>query len=151
MKRMLLLGLILATTQAMAETSIVLNPGNGRDYLLYWCGGQSVQEYADGFDTAGNAVTTVIVSASCNGSGRASRNHYYKTCSRVTFDTVGNRLTVDKIGSVSWVQGQPAPSCGADADPSIVDHFGGLTLSTGTVFTGVQGSAYANRAILTIP
>lgn len=104
--------LALATISAHADTQTVLNPGNGRDYLIYWCGGQTINEYAAGYDESGNAKTVVVVQTRCNGSGRGSRNRYHKTCTEVMFDLSGAIISKGPNHYVTWLMGNPAPSCG---------------------------------------
>jgi hypothetical protein len=115
---MALLGLTLASHASAA--TIVLDPGPGTDYLGVWCGGQSVNEYAQGFDAANYAVTAVKVTTSSHGSGRGSPNHYYIACWAVTFFPNGAIQSRSPINSGSWIQGNPAVSCNATLDPVAV-------------------------------
>lgn len=113
MKHLILMSaIVFAAVLARAEELIVLNPGSGLKYMANWCGGQSVNEYANGFDVNGNPTAVVVVGTSCHGSGRGSKNHYYRSCSISTFDLDGTLLSIQKIGQVSWLQGGTAPSCG---------------------------------------
>ncbi|MFN7951369.1 MAG: hypothetical protein U0610_06570 [bacterium] len=130
-----------------AETR-VLDPGPGTDYLSVWCGGQTVNEIATGFDAAANAVTLVKVATTCHGSGRGSPNQYYLACWSVTFADDGIIESKQWLATNHWAQGQPSIPCPVGADPSAVytatDGAGNFpeTLSTG------QPSSTEYRALL---
>ncbi len=126
--------------------TIVLDPGPGTDYLSIWCGGQSVNEIATGFDAAGNALTQVRVATTCNGSGRGSRSQHYLACWAVTFGEDGTLLSKVWEATNHWVQGSAAIPCPAPADPAAIYTFADgagnypATLSTGLV--GATSNVY---------
>ena len=115
---MVAVAMLLATTAKAATT--VLDPGPGTDYLGIWCGGQTENEIATGFDAAANAVTLVKVSTTCHGSGRGSPNQYYLACWTVTFAPDGGILSKEWLATNHWVQGKPAIPCPVAADPTAV-------------------------------
>lgn len=111
----ILLAFLLCASSAFAQS--VLDPGPGTDYLAASCGGQTINEYAAGFDAAGMPTAVVRVQTSCHGSGRAAKNHYYFTCARVTFDWNGAKLSQELINAGGWLQGQAYVPCDAAIDP----------------------------------
>lgn len=141
--------LLMAGVSARADSTLVLDPGNGRDYLVYWCGGQGVNEYAEGFDVENaNVIAAVIVTARCNGSGRGARMQYHKACWQVTFDFAGNIVDKQLFGTVHWQQGGTPPSCGlpyaidASATFTIDDQDGNPIYTSGTATFAQQYAAY---------
>lgn len=115
---------------ASAETT-VLDPGNGRQYLVNWCGGQTVTEVAEGFTEAGNALTAVKVTTRCSTGGRGARVRTFLACWLVTFDDNGTIIDKEFVNSASWLQGQPAHTCAVAMDASAVyTREDGMTLST---------------------
>jgi len=155
----LLIGSMALTFASLASGApIVLDPGPGTDYLGVWCGGQNVNEYAQGFDADDNAVATVEVTTSCHGSGRGSPNHYYIACWAVTFLPDGSILSRTLINSGQWTQGHPAVSCDASIDPAAVfvseggqgEVFANLsTALTGTVYRAVLETLVETITIVT--
>jgi hypothetical protein len=112
-----LLAVCLWFATSVYAQGIVLDPGPGTKYLAQWCGGQFVNEYAEGFTDAGPA-TTVRVWTSCHGSGRGSKNHYYVACWHVVFDWNGVQLSAQFLNAGSWLQGNPPVACQADINPA---------------------------------
>lgn len=148
---------LMAAISTHAST-IVLEPGDGRQYLIYWCGGQGVNEYAEGFDTQGaNVLTALIVTARCSSGGRGARNRYHKACWQLTYDLSG--VLVDRLafGTVTWLQGQSPPDCGlpyaidASAVFTLDDQNGEPIYTSGTASFAQQYAAYGpvSRAYLT--
>jgi len=136
-----------ATAHGVYAAGIVLDPGPGTNYLIYWCGGQQVNEIATGFDADGNATTLVKVTTSCHGSGRGSPNQYHLACWTVTFGREGDIFSKESLGTYSWVQGHPAATCPVPADPTAVyDYQDGEGNFPATLSSQLMGSAY--RAVL---
>ena len=121
---------------ANAQTT-VLDPGNGKQYLAAWCGGQSLNEYAVGWNADSTARTMVTVSTRCNGSGRGAKVHVYSTCWIVDFARDG-----------TIVNTQPCVDETATDEAVDVD---GAILSNVTVpyISGSQRTG--SRAAITIP
>jgi uncharacterized repeat protein (TIGR01451 family) len=145
---LLTVGVLMTTFAAMANAATtVLDPGPGTDYLGIWCGGQTENEIATGFDTAANAVTLVKVATTCHGSGRGSPNQYYLACWTVTFAQDGSIVSKVWLATNHWVQGNPAIPCPVPADPAVVyTHEDGAGNFPATLSTALIGSTY--RAVL---
>ena len=88
-KATILLASLLLSGIANAETTVVLNPGPGTQYLAAWCGGQSINEYAIGWLSDSTARTQVVVSARCSSGGRGAKVRTISTCWTVDFDRNG--------------------------------------------------------------
>jgi uncharacterized repeat protein (TIGR01451 family) len=148
----LLLGVLMAMSSALSTAgTFVLDPGPGTDYLGVWCGGQTVNEIATGFDAAtGNAQTLVKVATTCHGSGRGSPNQYYLACWTVGFARDATIATKLFLATNHWVQGQPAIPCPVPADTAAVytatDGAGNFPATLSTTLVGTSSSAY--RAVL---
>lgn len=133
------------TAAAALAASAVLDPGDGRQYLQNWCGGQQVNEYAHGFDGAGNSLTAVEVTTRCSTGGRGTKPRTYLACWLVTFDDTGTVVKRKLVTSGSWRLGRPPLSCTLILDPDAVfTRGGGATLATSLI-----GTSY--RAVLQIP
>lgn len=142
MKRFLSVGALLAViaTIALAATT-TLDPGDGRQYLANWCGGQSVTEVASGFNDAGNAIAAVKVTTRCSTGGRGTKPRTFLACWLVTFDDTGAILNQEFVNSASWLQGQPSRSCAVSTDPE----------ATFTREDGASLSTVGARAVLETP
>lgn len=139
--RTLLIAILMFSSNVFAQS--VLDPGPGTDYMVQWCGGQTVNEYAEGFDSAGMPTTIVRVQTICNGSGRGSRSTYYFSCSRVTFDWTGAKINQEFINSGSWLRGRAYIPCDAVTDPlATFDYVDANGNVTGTLSTGLFPSGY---------
>jgi hypothetical protein len=103
--------MLFCAVSARGSTTIVLDPGDGRQYLANWCGGQGVNEYAGGFDSANNAQTAVIVSARCSTGGRGSSPRTYVKCWVVAFDLSGVILSKQPYGGYTVYRGVVTGSC----------------------------------------
>jgi hypothetical protein len=144
MKILVTMFLALTATAAFAATT-VLDPGDGRQYLQNWCGGQLVNEYAQGFDEASNALTAVKVTTRCSTGGRGTKPRTYLACWLVTFDGQGAIINQEVVNTGSWVQGQPPLSCALVLDAAAAfTRDDGATLTTTLVGTTV-------RAVLEMP
>ncbi|MGH8265034.1 MAG: hypothetical protein ACRETU_13900 [Steroidobacterales bacterium] len=125
---------------ALAATT-VLDPGDGRQYLQNWCGGQTVNEYAQGFNDTGNALAAVKVTTRCSTGGRGTKPRTYLACWMVTFDDNGAILNQEYVNSGSWVQGNPPTNCALVLDPAATfarDDRATLTTSlVGTLYRAV--------------
>ena len=111
------LAAVLFSSGALAD-ALVLDPGDGRQYLANWCGGQRVDEIATGFTRDGLAMANVAVSTRCGtGTGRLRKARKYEACWTVTFAADGQRVSKEQM------------SC-AQADASRVFQRGAATLST---------------------
>ena len=133
-----LLALSLAACHAQADT-LMLDIGPGTDYNSHWCGGQTINAVADGWNGDGTAQVYVQVSARCSTGGRGTTPKTYTSCWNITIDR-------DSTISSKVVSGCTMP------DPSVVyvDTDGAL-LSTSKVvyYSGSQRTGY--RAFRTIP
>jgi hypothetical protein len=118
----------LISTAAEAQSVTVLNPG--KPYLAQSCGGQTVNEYANGLNplTAGVTVTT-----RCNGSGRGSKSRSYINCYLMQFGLEGDRISSVLVGSGSWLQGAPAYQCPFNTNPAYSWTDGDTALTTESV------------------
>jgi hypothetical protein len=144
MKMLVAMLLTFAATAALAATT-VLDPGDGRQYLQYWCGGQQVNEYAQGFDEAGNSLAAVKVTTRCSTGGRGTKPRTYLACWLVTYDDSGAITNQEPVNSGSWLQGKTPLSCALVLDPAAVfTRNGGATLTTSLI-----GTTY--RAVLELP
>ena len=132
---------------AVGAATIVLDPGPGHPtYLGTSCGGVTVNEWATGFDKAGNAVTLVRATTHCNLSGRGGRVRHYQACWAVTFAKNGTLLRKTLIASNS---GRRIISCAADIDATATyaDAAAGNARATlSTVLVDGHGTVY--RAVL---
>jgi uncharacterized repeat protein (TIGR01451 family) len=148
--RALLLAVLMATFAAQADASTtVLDPGPGTDYLNVWCGGQTVNEIATGFDAAASAVTLVKVGTTCHGSGRGSPNQYYLACWTVTFGRDGNIVSKLWLATNHWQQGQPSIPCPVPADPGATYTYAdGAGNFPATLSSALVGTSPAYRAVL---
>lgn len=141
MKILIVMLATLASYAGLAATN-VLDPGDGRQYLQNWCGGQQVNEYAEGFNSTGNALAAVKVTTRCSTGGRGTKPRTYLSCWLVTFDDNGAILDQEYVNSGSWLQGTPPMSCALVLDSAATfPRDDGATLSTSLV-----GTAY--RAVL---
>jgi hypothetical protein len=138
----ILTAVLLFASSAFAQ-SVVLDPGPGTNYLATSCGGQTVNEYAAGFDAAGMPTAVVRVQTSCHGSGRAAKNHYYFTCARITFDWNGIKLSQELINAGGWIQGQAYVPCDVVIDPlATFDWLDADGNVVGTLITGGFPNGY---------
>lgn len=135
----------LAVTAAVAGATTVLEPGDGRQYLRNWCGGQQMNEFARGFDHAGKGTAAIRVTATCSTGGRGTKPRTYFACWLVTFADTGAIVHRKFVNSGSWRQGQPQVACALalDAD-AVFDRADGAKLVTSLV-----GRTY--RAVLKVP
>ena len=136
--KVLLLALSLLSAPALADT-FILDPGPGTLYLARWCGGQSIDEVATGFNAGGTANVVLRVSARCSTGGRGTHPKTYTAVWSVTFF---------RDGEIAYAL--PGGTWPADPLATFTDTDGAL-LSTTTVYY-VSGSArYGYRAVLSTP
>lgn len=140
MKTWTLMICALFSTIAAAATT-TLEPGDGRQYLENWCGGQKVTEVAEGFTDAGNALAAVKVTTTCSTGGRGAKPRTFLACWLVTFDDAGAILDQEFVNKDSWLQGHPARTCAVAMDAAAV-----YTRADGSVLSTV-----GKRAVLTTP
>lgn len=144
MKALIAILIALASYAVLAATT-VLDPGDGRQYLQNWCGGQKVNEYAQGFNDTGNALAAVKVTTRCSTGGRGTKPRTFFSCWLVTFDDNGTILNQEYVNSGSWLQGSPPMNCALVLDPAATfARDDGATLSTslvGTVYRAVLVSS----------
>lgn len=144
MKLLIVTTLALMAGAALAATT-VLDPGDGRQYVQNWCGGQQVNEYAQGFDEAAKAIAAVKVTTRCSTGGRGTKPRTYLACWLVTFDDTGTVINQEFVNSGSWLLGSTPLSCALVLDPAAVfKRDDGAALSTALV-----GTTY--RAVLELP
>ena len=141
--------LIVTTLALMAGAALaaatVLDPGDGRQYLQNWCGGQQVNEYAQGFDEAGKAIAAVKVTTRCSTGGSGTKPRTYLACWLVTFDDTGTIINQEFVNSGSWLMGRTPLSCALVLDPAAV-----FTRDDGSALsTALVGTTY--RAVLELP
>ena len=152
-KLFIALGLACSAFFAQAETSVVLNPGFGTAILGVSCGGQRVNAVAEGFNANGTPSTIITVTTTCSGSGRASKNHYYKACARATYSVDGlSMLSLEKLGSGSWIAGQSPYFCPVSTDAGAVYQWlddNGVPIDSRTLTTVFILNL--SRAVLTLP
>jgi hypothetical protein len=144
MKVPIAIALAVSSAAVLAATA-VLDPGDGRQYLQNGCGGQQVNEYAQGLNDAGNALAAVKVTTRCSTGGRGTKPRTFLACWLVTFDDNGAILDQQFVNSATWLQGSPAGSCALVLDPAAT-----FTRSDGaTLSTSLVGTTY--RAVLESP
>lgn len=127
-----------------ATTTTVLNPGDGKNYLGVWCGGQTVNEYALGFNDQGNADTLVKVTTRCAGSGRGAKSRTYVTCTKVTFQLDGTIVNKQAVNSGSYLQGSTPVECAIPYDVN-------AAYENDTTFLSTDVIAYVYRAVVETP
>ncbi len=144
-----LLASFLLAGVASASTTTIFNPGDSRDYLTNWCGGQSLNEYAEGFTASSTVSTIVRVTTTCSIGGRGTKTRTYVACWRDTFTQGGTLLTKSLINSGSWLQGSTPVACAATYNPSDVFLLKDATGTTmGTLGSMMTSAGY--RAYLTL-
>jgi hypothetical protein len=138
---------------AQAQTSIVLNPGPGTDYMATSCGGQSVNAVAVDIGVDGNPVTIVTVTTRCGLSGRVAKSRTYLTCAYASYTPDGlTRFPPQLIFSGSSLSGTPMVACPVGADASAVYDWtdaSGNVVDARTLSTAVVSGK--TRAVLTLP
>ena len=139
MKTIAVLALLIIAGSANAGTT-VLDPGNGRQYLSAWCGGQSINEYAVGWNADSTAKTLVSVSTRCALSGRGGMARTYYTCWYVDFNRDGTIAAQTYLGAY--------PCSGTDEVFTDVD--GALLYNV--IVSYISGSMRTgSRAVITTP
>jgi hypothetical protein len=86
---------------ALAATTM-LDPGDGRQYLAQWCGGQDIQNVATGF-TNHQAATLLEVSARCSTGGRGGGQRTYRACWVVSYALDGTIAYREKLSDAECV------------------------------------------------
>jgi len=112
-----------AMIQGANAATLVLNPGDGKQYLANWCGGQKIDEIAEGFNVDATISTIVKVQTTCSTGGRGSVPKTFMACWRVTFSRDGAIVNQEFLNSGSWRRGSPSVQCAAsyDVDAFFVD------------------------------
>lgn len=133
MRPILLASIVLAAITSRADNLTVLNPGDSRQYLGVWCGGQTMNEFALGFSNQLNAETLVRVTTRCPGSGRGAKTRTHFSCTKVTFQQDGTILAKQAVNSGSYLQGAPTIPCAVAYDVDAIYQVENAELATGVI------------------
>ena len=137
-----LLGLLALTVSSAQAGTLILDPGPGTQYLANWCGGQSINEYAAGFNADSTAHAILEVSARCSSGGRGGSTRTYYACWSLDFDRLGAITNRVYVGN--------APCLGKNFGAVFVAVDGAVLSNVSVLY--ISGSQrYGSRALLTTP